>query len=320
MATYTPQEMIALSVIFMMIPLITVVLRAWAVRIRSARFTADDYVILAALVLAHLSIGISDGIPRLTSSTTVLQYRPLHRNYLRYVPLPIDTRRWAILSYFLRRRLRRLWSPSEARPKWSTSHERDDQNILYSGLSRITISFFANGFRKCDWTIQVFSALTVGLSKVSIILLYRKIFAVRVFRIPSLIALAITISWTISFVIATICQCHPVSLYWTELELMWGNRCVQIIPFYEAQAITDILIDFSILIMPIPMIWNLQMPFKQKLAVASMFLLGLMFVIMPHRRKNVSLTQRYWTQCKCLQHSPNCSLLSSRQRACNGFQ
>ena len=125
----------------------------------------------------------------------------------------------------------------------------------------------------------------MGLSKISVILLYRKIFAVPVFKIPSLIALAVTISWTVAFTIATICQCHPVSLYWTELEFLWGNRCIHIIPFYEAQAITDIIIDFTILTMPIPMIWNLQVSLKQKLAVASMFLLGLMFAALPHYRE-----------------------------------
>ena len=50
MATYTPHEIIALSVIFMILPLIAVALRAWAVRIRNGRFTADDYVIVAAMV------------------------------------------------------------------------------------------------------------------------------------------------------------------------------------------------------------------------------------------------------------------------------
>ena len=50
MATYTPREMIALSVIFMIMPIIAVALRAWAVRIRNARFMADDYIVLAAMV------------------------------------------------------------------------------------------------------------------------------------------------------------------------------------------------------------------------------------------------------------------------------
>ena len=115
----------------------------------------------------------------------------------------------------------------------------------------------------------------------SVILLCRKLFAVAVFKIPSLVALAVTTSWTFVFTIVTICQCRPVSMYWDGLESLGGNKCIQIIPFYETQAVTDIILDFAILILPIPMIWNLQMPVKQKLAVASVFLLGLMFVALP---------------------------------------
>ena len=50
MPTYTPQEMIALSIIFMFLPIAAVALRAWAIRIRNARFMADDYTIVAAMV------------------------------------------------------------------------------------------------------------------------------------------------------------------------------------------------------------------------------------------------------------------------------
>ena len=56
MATYTPREMIALSILFMIIPLIAVALRLWAVRIRRGRLTADDYTIVAATVWLLLAL------------------------------------------------------------------------------------------------------------------------------------------------------------------------------------------------------------------------------------------------------------------------
>ena len=129
---------------------------------------------------------------------------------------------------------------------------------------------------QCDYMVQVFTSLAVGFSKVSVLLLYRRIFSVRVFKTVATIGVAIAIAWTVAFTISTIFQCNPIRLYWTELEFLWGNRCIQIIPFYQAQAITDIITDFAILAMPMPMIWKLQLPLKQKLAVAGMFLLGLM--------------------------------------------
>ncbi|MCJ1265696.1 hypothetical protein MMC22_005576 [Lobaria immixta] len=39
-------------------------------------------------------------------------------------------------------------------------------------------------------------------------------------------------------------------------------------------AVTHIVIDVFILTIPLPLIWNLQMPLQQKIAVSGMFLLG----------------------------------------------
>ena len=104
---------------------------------------------------------------------------------------------------------------------------------------------------KSDWTIQMLSPLTFGLSKMSVILLYR-----------TLVALAVTTFWTVAVTIVTICQCHLVSFYWDEFESFWGNKCIQSVLYYEAQTTTDIILDFTILATPIPMIWKLGMPVK----------------------------------------------------------
>ncbi|KAM0803855.1 hypothetical protein BDR22DRAFT_818533 [Usnea florida] len=118
---------------------------------------------------------------------------------------------------------------------------------------------------KSDWTIQMLSPLTIGLSKMSIILLYR-----------TLVALAVTTLWTVAVTIVTICQYRPVSFYWDEVESFWGNKCIQSVLYYEAETTTtDIILDFTILAMPIPMIWKLRMPVKQKLVVASVVLLDI---------------------------------------------
>ena len=39
-------------------------------------------------------------------------------------------------------------------------------------------------------------------------------------------------------------------------------------------AISDIIVDFFILLMPIPMVLRLQLPIQQKIGVLAMFLLG----------------------------------------------
>lgn len=49
MPTYTPTEMIALAILFSIIPVIAVALRLWARRIMKARWEMDDWFVFVAL-------------------------------------------------------------------------------------------------------------------------------------------------------------------------------------------------------------------------------------------------------------------------------
>lgn len=50
MVKYSPEELIALSIVFMVVPIVAAGLRVWAVRIKKAEFAADDYLIFPGLV------------------------------------------------------------------------------------------------------------------------------------------------------------------------------------------------------------------------------------------------------------------------------
>ena len=52
---FSPGEMIALAVIFSILPLIAVGLRLWARRIMKARYALDDYFIFVALAITITS-------------------------------------------------------------------------------------------------------------------------------------------------------------------------------------------------------------------------------------------------------------------------
>lgn len=47
---------------------------------------------------------------------------------------------------------------------------------------------------------------------------------------------------------------------------------------YLAQAYMDVIFDFIILVIPIPLIWNLNMPLRRRLGVMSIFLVGIMTI------------------------------------------
>lgn len=83
--------------------------------------------------------------------------------------------------------------------------------------------------------------------------------------------LGIVVAWTVIFFFATLFQCYPVSAL---VEPFYGKKCFQTIHFYYSGCITDIIIDFSILIFPIPLVVALKLDIKQKLAILGIFLLG----------------------------------------------
>ena len=83
--------------------------------------------------------------------------------------------------------------------------------------------------------------------------------------------LAIVIAWTTAIYYASLLQCHPLTPF---IEAFYGNDCVNGLRIWYAAAISDVIVDFAILLMPIPMVLKLHHPLKQKLAVLGVFLLG----------------------------------------------
>lgn len=58
------------------------------------------------------------------------------------------------------------------------------------------------------------------------------------------------------------------------LGTVYNDKCIDAIPMYLTQAYADVVLDVFILIIPIPMIYKLRLPSRQKIAVLGIFLLG----------------------------------------------
>ncbi|MCJ1447904.1 MAG: hypothetical protein MMC23_008416 [Stictis urceolatum] len=121
------------------------------------------------------------------------------------------------------------------------------------------------------WVGQWLSALAVGFTKISILFLYRRIFLGKVFLITTNIMVIISVVWTIAFVFANIFECNPVSaIYIAEKK----GTCIEFGNMLLGQAISDILTDVLILVLPWYPVYHLKMPLSRKLAVCGIFLLG----------------------------------------------
>lgn len=90
---------------------------------------------------------------------------------------------------------------------------------------------------------------------------------------------ALLIAWGISGFFTTVFQCTPVHYLW-DRDVITGH-CVAMQPSLLGLAAINTILNFAVLVLPIPMIWQLQMRTRQKVAVAGILVLGSLSVT-PH--------------------------------------
>ncbi|KAI1400530.1 hypothetical protein F4819DRAFT_497238 [Hypoxylon fuscum] len=131
-------------------------------------------------------------------------------------------------------------------------------------------------FLQTEWVSQWLSVLSLVFTKLSIVLFYRRIFRGKAFSLLSSILLGVISIWGVSFFFATLFECMPVHAVWQTLFGTPEHQvyCYDAVPMFIATAITNMIVDIAILALPIPFVWRLNMPVKQKVAVSSVFLLG----------------------------------------------
>ncbi|CAF9942279.1 hypothetical protein IMSHALPRED_003450 [Imshaugia aleurites] len=112
--------------------------------------------------------------------------------------------------------------------------------------------------------------------KISILLFYRRLFPVRRLLVASSIIGAIVLAWYIAVEITAISQCLPIRYYWQRVG---HGHCIQTTNFYITLAALNLATDVAVLILPIPVIWQLQIRKSKKLSLSVIFLLGSMVCI-----------------------------------------
>ncbi|KAI1660725.1 hypothetical protein F4813DRAFT_348153 [Daldinia decipiens] len=129
-------------------------------------------------------------------------------------------------------------------------------------------------FEKTRYAYQLLGTIGLWVIKLSVLLFYRRIFSIRAFRMVNNVFIGLTTAWGIAFTFMVAFQCVPVSTFWDKFEIEYGAACIKVQPFYLSLAISDLILDASIFVIPMPHVHRLKMPWKQKIAVAGIFLLG----------------------------------------------
>ncbi|KAJ5100497.1 hypothetical protein N7456_006549 [Penicillium angulare] len=82
--------------------------------------------------------------------------------------------------------------------------------------------------------------------------------------------------WLIGSWIATTLQCTPIRASW---ETVAGSKCVKQSTFFTATAAPSAILDVIILLIPLPLLWALQMTRMKKAMLTGIFICGYSVVI-----------------------------------------
>ena len=139
------------------------------------------------------------------------------------------------------------------------------------------------------WAIGLFITeisytITLVAVKLSILALYWRIFlGSRPLRIAIYVLAGVVSAWGIAFLLVTIFDCSPVSGAWTRFSMeaimnpAKAPLCtVQAEPAYLSNSALNLATDIAVLLLPLPMIWQLRLPRSQKLAMSAIFAISLL--------------------------------------------
>ena len=116
-------------------------------------------------------------------------------------------------------------------------------------------------------------SLTITLVKISILLLYRRIFTTAAFRLKSLVVGGVCIAWFLAALFAGIFQCAPFDMAF-DLAMISTAHCEDIQVYYWGISASNVCLDLIVLSLPVHEIWKLQLPRVKKIELSGIFLLG----------------------------------------------
>ena len=121
------------------------------------------------------------------------------------------------------------------------------------------------------YAFEMIYTLTIMTIKLSILFFYHRIFVNPRFQLIVKCLFAFVCLWGFLMVLIVIAQCIPVEHFWHPKT---PGRCVNLDGFFIGSAVPNIVTDFIIVFLPMPLVWRLQLKREQKIALTGVFALA----------------------------------------------
>ncbi|KAJ5797892.1 uncharacterized protein N7503_007188 [Penicillium pulvis] len=126
-------------------------------------------------------------------------------------------------------------------------------------------------FFKLVYAFEPLYITTAGIIKISVLLMYHRIFPVRYVKFGGLILAAITLAWVISIDLLAIFQCTPIA---KAYDRTLPGHCISLKGALIGNGVPNFVTDIFILALPSKLIWGLQASVWQRVSVIAVFLTG----------------------------------------------
>jgi hypothetical protein len=107
--------------------------------------------------------------------------------------------------------------------------------------------------------------------KICFLLHYLRIFPLPTVRKACFILLALIVVWGLLQLLIVIFQCRPVFGFWDKSI---DSTCLPVAPQWYIHAAGNIVTDIAILVLPLPVLNTLTLPFREKILLLGVFCLG----------------------------------------------
>lgn len=119
------------------------------------------------------------------------------------------------------------------------------------------------------WGVSVF------LIRASVLVLYIRIFRTRSFRITCYVVHGINFAFFVSTILSSALICRPLAYSWDKK--ISGGKCGDQKSLDLYIGIVNLLLDVCVVVLPMPVLWGLQMAINKKLMLSGMFGLGIVY-------------------------------------------
>ena len=132
---------------------------------------------------------------------------------------------------------------------------------------------------KLQVTTYLMWIASVAAVQISILFFYVRGFGImRTFRVICFAAMGIVVCWFIGAFFSYLFTCDPVQKLW---DSKLHGTCTLGTKLCASTGVIHIIIDMSVLMMALPLVWNLNTSLTSKAVLTAVFTLGLLYVSFP---------------------------------------